>query len=441
MREMVMVYRIILITIFLLTTACVQEEGQPTDAVMTDAVTIDDLAISYLQLELSMGEQDPGHVDAYFGPEELRTAAIAAALSLDDIITASDELTGELRALETSGDDALEARVKGLLARLLALNTRIAMKQGETISFDDEVRRLFATTLPSKEAGYFDDVVQEIDKLLPGDGPLNERVDTFLNAFNIPEDKLADVIDAAIAECKRRTVEFIDLPADEHFTVEYVTDKPWGGYNWYQGDSVSLIQINTDLPSRISSAVVLGCHEGYPGHHVYNTLLEQNLVKGKGWQEFSLYPLFSPQSLIAEGSGNYGVDLAFPDDERIEFEKSVLFPLAGLDPSTADDYYRLLELQGKLSFSRNEIARNYLDGVADAEQTIEQSMKHGLVTRERAEKGLSFIEFYRSYVINYSHGKEMVAAYIERGTESSAERWAKFETMLSTSMLPEDLEE
>ena len=430
-----MVYRIILITIFLLTAACVQEEGQPIEA-----VTIDDLALRYLQLELSMGEHDPGHVDAYFGPEELRNTAIEAGLRLDDITTASDELAVELRALETSDDVALEARVNGLLARLLALNTRIAMKQGESISFDDEVRRLFATSLPRKDARYFDSVVQEIDALIPGDGPLNERVDTFLNAFNIPADKLAGVIDAAIAECRRRTVEFIDLPADEHFTVEYVTDKPWGGYNWYQGDSVSLIQINTDFPSRISSAVTLGCHEGYPGHHVYNTLLEQNLVKGKGWQEFSLHPLFSPQSLIAEGSGNYGIDLAFPDDERIEFEKSVLFPLAGLDPNTADDFYRLQELQSKLDFSRNEAARNYLDGVADTEQTIEQIMKHSLTTRERAEKSISFIEAYRSYVINYNHGKAMVAAYIERGTNSSAERWAKFETMLSTSMLPEDLE-
>lgn len=431
-----MVNRIIAAAVLILMTACTQEEGLPVHA-----ATIDDLALRYLHLELSMGEHDPGHVDAYFGPEELRAAAIEAALSLDDIASSSDELAAELRVLETSDDEELAARVNGLLARLLALKTRIAMKQGEVISFDDEVQRLFATSLHESEAGYFDSIVQEIDSLIPGDGPLYERVDAFLNAFNIPEDKLAEVMDVAIAECRRRTVAFIDLPAEEHFTVEYVTDKPWGGYNWYQGDSVSLIQINTDLPSRISSAVTLGCHEGYPGHHVYNTLLEQNLVDGKGWLEFSLYPLFSPQSLIAEGSGNYGIELAFPGDERIEFEKNVLFPLAGLNPDLADDFYRLLELQGKLNFARNESARNFLNGDADSEQTIQQLMKYSLVTRERAEKSLSFIKGYRSYVINYNHGKAMVAAFIERGTSSSEARWKKFETMLSTSVLPEDLEE
>jgi len=54
---------------------------------------------------------------------------------------------------------------------------------------------------------------------------------------------------------------------------------------------------------------------------------------------------------------------------------------------------------------------------------------------------VSRTKFNRSYVINYNHGKAMVAAFIECGTDSSAERWEKFETMLSTSMLPEDLEE
>src|SRR5690606_403409 len=107
----------------------------------------------------------------------------------------------------------------------------------------------------------------------------------------------------------------------ESFQVEYVTDKPWSGYNWFQGDAHSLIQVNTDLPIFIDRAVELGCHEGYPGHHVYNALLENELVRERGWMEYSVYPLFSPASLIAEGSANYGVKLAFPGDERLAFER------------------------------------------------------------------------------------------------------------------------
>ena len=52
----------------------------------------------------------------------------------------------------------------------------------------------------------------------------------------------------------------------------------------------------------------------------------------RGWVEISLYPLFSPQSLIAEGSANYGIDMAFPAAERVGFERDSLFPLARTRP-------------------------------------------------------------------------------------------------------------
>ena len=76
-----------------------------------------------------------------------------------------------------------------------------------------------------------------------------------------------------------------------------------------------MIQVNTDLPIFIDRAVDLACHEGYPGHHVYNMLMEKNLVRERGWMEFSVYPLFSPQSLIAEGSANFGIEVALPGED------------------------------------------------------------------------------------------------------------------------------
>ena len=103
---------------------------------------------------------------------------------------------------------------------------------------------------------------------------------TFRSGFIIPREKLDAVFQAAIKECRERTLEHVKLPAGESFTVEYVTNKSWSGYNWYQGNFRSLIQVNTDLPVYIDRAVDLACHEGYPGHHVYNALLEQHLVRG-----------------------------------------------------------------------------------------------------------------------------------------------------------------
>ena len=73
--------------------------------------------------------------------------------------------------------------------------------------------------------------------MLPGDEPLGERVEAFNNQFAIPPHKLPAVFEAAMAECRQRTLEHIDLPEGESFTIEYVNDKPWSGYNWYQGNA------------------------------------------------------------------------------------------------------------------------------------------------------------------------------------------------------------
>jgi len=240
----------------------------------------------------------------------------------------------------------------------------------------------------------------EIASLVAGGGPLLQRVDVFLGRPAIPSDKLTAVMQASIAECRRRTVEHIALSADEQFTLQLVTQQPWSGYSWYQGNATSLIQINTDLPVLISRAVDLSCHEGYPGHHVLNLLLEQRLARQRGWQEFTVYPLYSPMSLIAEGSANYGIELAFSDDEKQAFERDVLYPLAGLDPALAKLNTRAGLARSALSGARLTIARDYLDGCISRAEAVRQAQHYQLLSPERAEQSIGFTDKYRSYVIN-----------------------------------------
>jgi hypothetical protein len=295
---------------------------------------------------------------------------------------------------------------------------------------------------PSHPEAYFQATADELDRMLSGAGPLIDRLEAFRAAFVIPKDRLNRVFDTAIGECRRRTLLHVPLPADESFTVEYVTNRSWSGYNWYQGNYRSLIQVNTDLPIYIDRAVDLACHEGYPGHHVYNLLLERNLVRNRGWVEMSVYPLFSPQSLIAEGSANYGIDVAFPGDERVAFEHDVLFPAAGLDPGRAAEYYRVQAVLERLSYAGNEAARRYLNGEIDRAAAAAWITRFALMSPPRAEQRTRFMDDYRSYVINYNLGKDLVRQFVEsRGGVASApdRRWQLFAGLLETPRLPSGL--
>ncbi len=402
--------------------------------------SLDAIAADYVRMQLEIGEREAGYIDAYYGPKEWQEAAKAGARTLPELAAAAAALSARAQAVDTARLEPLETRRRAfLLAQLKAASTRLRMLQGEKLSFADEAEGLFGVRPELKPLADYDPVLARIERLVPGTGPLAERVEAFQDRFTIPAERLKPVFDAAIAECKRRTAANIRLPAGERFTLEFVTGKSWSGYNWYQGNLSSLIQINTDLPIRISRAVDLGCHEGYPGHHALNMLLEQRLTKGLGWVEFSVYPLYSPQSLIAEGSANYGIDLAFPGEERLAYETATLYALAGLPVAGARDYLGLLEATKALAGARFTIAADYLEGRIDRARAVELLQRYQLVSKKRAEQSADFIEQYRSYVINYGLGQDLVRAHVGGAGSTPAERWAAMERVISEPTLPGDL--
>lgn len=401
---------------------------------------LDGIAHDYVRLSLEAGEREQGYVDAYYGPAEWQAEAKAKPRDIPTLRSDAAALAARLQAIQPDSLEPDDHRRRAMLAaQLKAAETRLAMMAGIKFAFADEAEGLFAIRPVLKPLSTYDAALAKIDALVPGEGPLWQRVDAFQNRYLVPTDKVEVVMHAATAECRRRTVAHVALPPQETFDLELVTGKSWSGYNWYKGDAHSLIQVNLDLPLRIDRAVDLGCHEGYPGHHVLNMLLERDLARAKGWVEYMVYPLFSPQSFVAEGSANAGIDLAFPGKQRTEFEAEALYPLAGLDRKTAPAYGRLRDLLHELSGARLTIAADYLDGKVDRAGALDLIQKYQLVSRKRAEQSLSFTEQYRSYVINYGLGQDMVAADLDRAGSSPEVRWKRMVAIISQPTLPADL--
>ncbi len=401
---------------------------------------LDAIARDYVRLSLEAGARQPGYVDAYYGPAALETAARAAPRSIAELLDAAKVLRLRAEAVAPATLSAIENRRRiGLVAQLTAAETRLAMANGSTFRFADEARGLFGTVPVLKPLTSYDAALAQIEALVPGEAPLAERVSAYRERFRIPPDKLDTVMRVAIAECRARTIAHIKLPAQERFALEFVTDKPWSGYNYYKGDDASLVQINTDLPVLMDRAVDLGCHEGYPGHHVQGVLHEEALAKARGWIEYSVQPLYSPLSLLAEGAANHGIDLAFPGNQRAEYEARVLYPLAGLDPAEAPRMAALADATRALAGSSFTIIRDYLDGHIDRATAVKLTQKYGLASAERAAKSIDFADHYRSYVINYGHGRALVAAAVEAAGPSQTARWAAMERLLSEPTVPADL--
>ena len=404
---------------------------------------LNSIAEPYTKLVLAVGQHDADYVDAYYGPKEWSEEAKVEQKPLSLIKEAALQLKRRLTEIDiTRDEEILRLRHQYLQKQIASLISRVEALGGKKLSFDEEAKAYYDVEPPFFPEEHFQNLVGELHSLVPGNGSIPERVESYRRQFTISPDRIDKIFSAAIYECRQRTKKYIELPGHETFRLEYVHNKSWSGYNWYKGNNESLIQINTDLPIFLERAIDLAAHEGYPGHHVYNCLLETAFARKFGWVEFTVYPLFSSQSLIAEGTANFGIEVAFPGKERMEFERSMLFPLAGLDKDQAENYSRVQALAAKLSYAGNEAARHYLNGEISREDATQWLVNYALMSPERAQQRTRFFDQYRSYVINYNFGLDLVRQYIERrgGTEDNpGKRWEEFTKLISSPRLPSGL--
>jgi hypothetical protein len=386
---------------------------------------------------LALAVHDSGYVDAYYGPDEWKQEALKKKAPLKDLKTDSARLYADLKSLagKYNAPNPLFLRYNYLLKQVAALDALVDILQGKKLTFDQESQGLYDAVAPQFSDDHFEQIIAALDKKIPGRGTLQERLRAFNKEFAVPKDKLQKIIGLCIAESRRKTARFVELPEGESVELEPVSGKPWPSYNWYKGQFHSLIQFNTDISWSPDDVLDLSSHEGYPGHHVLNSLLEKKLLKEKGWIEYSIYLLYSPESLIAEGTATMALDMVYPDDERLAFLKTVVFPAAGLNPDSAQRYAEITKLLRTRDFAALEARRRFLDGKVNREATIKWLVKYNLQNEEQAESSLKFAEAYRSYVINYSLGRQLIKEYIARKIGRSPSRkqlWEAYVDLLES---------
>ena len=296
-----------------------------------------------------------------------------------------------------------------------AIADRADQLLGTKRNFDQETGAYFGVTAPPANPAELDQVRAKLSQLLVGHGSLTQRYLAFDQKFLVPPERLPIVMERAIQGCRDQTRGRLRLPFGESVTVEYVHDKPWSAFSRYQGNFHSLIQINADLPLTIDRTLQLACHEGYPGHHVFNTLRDLHFVREEHWLEWMVQPTFSPPSFASEALATIATDIAFPEPERLRFERDALFPLAGLDRSEAARYDQVERLIDQLQSAEPAIARDFLDGKLEWVRAVEALDAKMLMAHP--ETTLKYINEYRSYMITYTLGRNLAAKKIHSWQE------------------------
>jgi hypothetical protein len=244
-------------------------------------------------------------------------------------------------------------------------------------------------------------------------------------------------MNAALDVCRRRTLEYIALPAGESVELSFVRYKPWSAFSRYLGHAHSLIQVNLDAPVTVDDALELACHEGYPGHHVFNTLRDASLVQQGGLPEAQVQLTFSPQSYVSEAAAAYAPRMAFSPEERMRVEREVLFPAAGLSQREAERYVLISSLVRELDSVEPAIAREYVDGRTEFVRAEQRLASEALMAHSEAV--LLYLNEYRSYMLAYTDGPRRIAASLDAATAEAHPdsvaaqrrvRWTSYERLM-----------
>jgi hypothetical protein len=392
-------------------------------------VTPDDLVRRYISLAIELGERDPDSLDYSIANDRWFDKYRSDPEKLDSIRSSALTLSTEVRSLPESPEfDA--GRKNSLLAQIDAIILRAEQLRGTNRSFDEESHILFGVVAPQDgDAGERRSIRAQLARLLGNDKDPAAAYAHFDAQFVVPGEHVPAVMDMALRQCRALTVEHLTLPPGEHVDVEYVFHKPWSGFSRYLGDSHSLIQINMDYPITVDRILNLACHEGYPGHHVFNTMRDQAVVRALHLAEFSVQPTFSPQSYVSEATASYAPILVLSDAERLHIERDLLFPLAGLKGLDCQHYLEVQRLIAALHTAEPSIAREYLDGRLEFVRAADALEREVLM--EHGETTLLYLNEYRTYMLSYTVGSETVKAMVEAGHPTDAERWQRYLSLMT----------
>lgn len=392
----------------------------------------------YVQLQFRMDKAirkftESRFVDYYYGPAEWKaTVENEAEVPAPDLVRAAMDL---LDALPSQGFE--EHRAIYLSKQVIALETVCRKLNGETFTLEDEVQKCFDIRPTWTPETRFEEAHALYDEVLSGDGSIPDRLNALRKRYELAPKKrglVLDLMHTAMAEARRRTRAMVEMPQDEDVQLVTITDRSYGGENWYLGNARSRVEINLDLPTNMSWLMDLVCHEGYPGHHTEFVLKEQHLYQKRGYTEESIAPIICPQSVISEGIATSAFDMIFTYTEAEQWAREHLYPAAGIEPVDIDrgKLVRAQELMAGIDCN----ARFMLsDGHSDAE-VVQYLMRYKLHPEMYARKSLEFLKepFREGYIFTYFYGRRLMKPWLQ-----GDDRQQVFKRFLTEQICPSDL--
>ena len=348
------------------------------------------LAERYVKLVLAMGQHDADYVDAYYGPPsgEGGRGEQAAARSDRQRGGGAAAVAGEPRLPRPAAEELVRLRhTLPDASSSSALRARVAMLRGRKLTFDEESKALYDAVAPTNDAATFErdprgarqaaarlGIAARALRRVPQpvrDPARAARRDVQGGDRGLPQPDAAARHAAARRELHRRVrheqelerLQLVSGPVPEPDPGEHRSAdlrRPRDRSRLPRGLSRATTS-TTCCSRRISCAIAAGSSSRcIRSSRRSRSSRKARRTSASTWR--------------------------FPSQERLAFERSAIFPAAGLDPAGAAEYYEVLALVDRLSYAGNEAARRYINGADRREGRGRAGSSATRCTRRRARR-------------------------------------------------------
>jgi hypothetical protein len=388
----------------------------------------------YLLLGLRFDRIEEGYVDSFTGDPVLRQQVQnEPAPDPADLATQANRLAAEVPL----ADGLDPVRADYVTAHLRALACAGRKFAGRDVGFVDEVAAYFDVHIAKGDPERYREAHAKLDDALGSGGPLAQRMQAYRAGEEIPPDRLEEAIHAFSSALRDRVRVEYPLPDRETIKYEIVTDKPWSGFNYYEGDYTSTVAVNADLKQQMSNLPRLVAHESYPGHHTEHCRKEAGLVQRLGQQEQTIFLVNTPQCLMAEGLADLALHAVIGPDwgmwaQEIYADLGLRFDGAHAQAVSA--------ARATLADVRQDAALMLHDEHRDVDDVVAFLRRWLLVDDVRARQMLRFLSspLWRAYTSTYVEGYRLLRGWLDDrpDTETLANRFGR---LLDEPLIPSSL--
>lgn len=366
----------------------------------------------YLMLGLRFDRIEEGYVDAFTGDPALRRAvADEPAPQPGDLVLQADRLLAAIP--EVPRDSSFtDQRADFIGAHLRALACAARKFAGQPVGFVDEVRSYFDVDISRGDPDKYRAAHVRLDEALGGTGSLIERMEAHRRGDEIPPERLEECIHAFSSALRDTVRATYPLPDSEKIRYEVVTDKPWSGFNYYEGNYCSTVAVNADLKQQMANLPRLVAHESYPGHHTEHCRKEAGLVAAQGQGEQTIFLVNTPQCLMAEGLADLAL-YAVVGQGWGGWAQEIYADLGfRFDGERAE---ALSEAAAALADVRQDAALMLHDEHRDEDEVAAFLQRWLLVNESRARQMLRFLSspLWRAYTSTYIEGYRLLRGWLD----------------------------